>query len=98
MRHAPFSLNRSRRVVVRGSAMFALVFLAPVVLPAHPSVVAAATTRVPALPDRLSDGDFWKLVTDISEPGGVFRIVDNFTSNEREIGALFTQLRDRKIS
>jgi hypothetical protein len=53
---------------------------------------AAAATR---LPERLSDAEFWKLVTDISEPGGYFRIADNFTSNEREIGRIFTMLRDR---
>jgi hypothetical protein len=46
-----------------------------------------------SLPDRLSDADFWKLVSDISEPGGYFRIVDNFTSNENEIGGIFTRLR-----
>jgi len=45
------------------------------------------------LPARLSDADFWKLVADISEPDAYFRIVDNFTSNENEIGGLFTQLR-----
>lgn len=53
----------------------------------------ADASFIPALPDKLSDADYWKLITDISEPGGYFRIVDNFTSNEREIGQLFTQLR-----
>jgi hypothetical protein len=33
------------------------------------------------LPAKLSDSAFWKLVTDISEPGGMFRS-DNFVSNE----------------
>ena len=46
------------------------------------------------LPDRLSDAEFWSLVDSISEPGGFFRITDNFTSNEREIGQLFTMLRE----
>ena len=46
------------------------------------------------LPDRLSDAEFWSLVDSISEPGGYFRIPDNFTSNEREIGQLFTMLRE----
>jgi hypothetical protein len=45
------------------------------------------------LPTRLSDAEFWKLVSDISEPGGYFRIVDNFTSNENEIGGIATELR-----
>jgi len=35
-----------------------------------------------ALPDRLSDKEFWHLVTSLSEPGGYFRS-DNFVSNER---------------
>lgn len=46
------------------------------------------------LPERLSDADFWALVDSISEPGGEFRIRDNFTSNEREIGQLYTMLRE----
>ena len=46
------------------------------------------------LPERLSDADFWALVESISEPGGEFRIRDNFTSNEREIGQLYTMLRE----
>jgi hypothetical protein len=49
------------------------------------------------LPEKLSDAEFWKLATDISEPGGFFRITDNYTSNEREIGILFTMLRDQKV-
>lgn len=47
------------------------------------------------LPQRLSDAEFWALVSSVSEPGGYFRIQDNFTSNEREIGMLFTMLRER---
>jgi hypothetical protein len=50
-----------------------------------------------ALPTRLTDAEFWKLQADISEPGGYFQIRDNFTSNEMEIGALFTALRERKV-
>src|SRR5690242_16225159 len=45
-------------------------------------VVTAASAWT--LPDRLSDQEFWKLVTDFSEPGGYFRNADitNLTSNE----------------
>ena len=57
---------------------------------------AAAQTR--ALPTALSDSAFWKLVTDISEPGGYFRITDNFTSNEMEVGELFTMLRTTAVT
>ena len=48
-------------------------------------LVVAIGTSVAAqstIPDRLSDADFWKLVNDISEPGGYFRS-DNFLSNEQ---------------
>jgi hypothetical protein len=58
-----------------------------------PGSPAAATTAVAALPDRLSDAEFWALQTEISEPGGYFRITDNYTSNEGEIGRLFGELR-----
>ena len=64
----------------------------------------AAHAQAPAptdrLPSRISDADFWAMVDttgaqSISEPGGTFRIADNFTSNEREIGQLYTMLRER---
>jgi len=67
-------------------------------------VAAPAQAQAPApaaaarLPERLSDADFWALVDSISEPGGFFRITDNFTSNEREIGQLYTMLRERGTS
>lgn len=51
-----------------------------------------------ALPERLSDRDFWQLVTEISEPGGYFRIEDNFTSNETEVGQIFTMLRESGVA
>src|SRR5690606_29522322 len=61
-------------------------------------VVTRATAppiQVAPLPAQLSDAEFWKLASDISEPGGYFRIVDNFTSNEREVGQLYSMLRAR---
>lgn len=56
---------------------------------------AAAASRVP---EKLTDAEFWALITDISEPGGYFRITDNFTSNEMEVGAVSTMLRATKVS
>jgi hypothetical protein len=50
-----------------------------------------------SLPERLGDAGFWKLASDISEPGGYFRITDNYTSNEREVGRLFTALREAGV-
>jgi hypothetical protein len=62
-----------------------------------PALAQAAPTAS-HLPTRISDADFWALVDSISEPGGYFQIADNFTSNEREIGQLFTMLRERGTS
>ncbi len=64
------------------------------------ALAIASTTpvaRTAGLPDRLTDADFWQLVTDVSEPDGYFRITDNYTSNEGEIGRIFTMLRDSGI-
>jgi hypothetical protein len=67
--------------------------------PASSSATAGASASASrGLPQRLSDTDFWKLQADLSEPGGYFRIEDNYTSNEMEVGQLFTMLRDRRIS
>ncbi|MGH7615788.1 MAG: hypothetical protein ACREPM_01020 [Gemmatimonadaceae bacterium] len=45
------------------------------------TVAVGASSLGAQLPAKLSDSAFWKLVTDISEPGGMFRS-DNFVSNE----------------
>ena len=74
--------------------------------PVNPAPAAGAATvesrpsvaPSDALPTRLSDAEFWKLQADISEPGGYFQIRDNFTSNEMEVGALFTMLRASKVA
>lgn len=63
------------------------------------SLPAPRPTPTPSgLPDRLSDRDFWALQASLSEPGGYFRIEDNFTSNETEVGHIFTMLRERNVS
>jgi hypothetical protein len=78
----------------------------PLALVLCTTAAIAASVRPPAtmlsaapaaLPDRLSDADFWKLSADISEPGGYFRITDNYTSNEREVASIFTMLRERGL-
>jgi hypothetical protein len=74
--------------------------------PVNPAPVAAAATvesrpgvaPSDALPTRLTDAEFWKLQADISEPGGYFQIRDNFTSNEMEVGALFTMLHESNVA
>ncbi len=80
-----------------------LLALATAFMPARASLVAqgvpaTAAAAASSLPSKLSDADYWKLVTDMSEPGGYFRIVDNFTSNEMEIGQLFTMIRQQKVT
>src|SRR5438034_242608 len=66
--------------------------------PTVPVLAAPYQAGVPSLPDRLSDAEFWTLMSDISEPDGVFRLADNFTSNEPEVGRVFTMLREKGIA
>jgi hypothetical protein len=63
-----------RRVVVTSALAIAPVF----VLAPTPHRLAASGVELPA---RLSDQEFWRLVTDFSEPNGYFRS-DNLLSNE----------------
>jgi hypothetical protein len=60
---------------------------------APPPSAAAAPAAVPAarLPERLSDAEFWKLIVDLSEPGGSFRS-DNLLSNEVWLQYVIPQL------
>jgi hypothetical protein len=81
-------MTASRSVRSAGFVVLALWLVFGVVAPAGPAA---------ALPDKLSDADYWKIVTDFSEPGGYFRITDNFTSNEREVGAVFSMLRATSV-
>ena len=84
------------RMVVAASLVAAAAILS---LPVQAGVNRGAGQQLAtALPSRLTDVDFWKLVTDISEPGGFFRITDNYTSNEAEVGRMFTMLRERKVT
>jgi hypothetical protein len=57
------------------------------------------STRLSAwvVPDRLTDQQFWKLVSDSSEPGGYFRNSDitNLTSNEMLYQRVLTDLLNR---
>jgi len=64
---------RQRRVLA-GLALVVAVCLSG--LSRAPVVIAADT-----LPDRLTDAEFWQLITDVSEPNGNFRS-DNLLSNE----------------
>src|SRR5262245_28282126 len=64
-----------RQRVLSGLSLFLVAGLAWIALvPRHEVILQN-------LPDKLSDADFWNLITEISEPGGYFRS-DNFVSNE----------------
>jgi hypothetical protein len=71
--------------LVAGFALFAAVASAPVLRAQAPAV---------DLPSRLSDTEFWQLITAISEPGGYFRS-DNFLSNEAGFQYVIPELQRR---
>ncbi len=52
----------------------------------------ARTAAAAAIPQRLTDTEFWKLVTDFSEPDGFFRS-DNLVSNEDTYPAIVPELQ-----
>ena len=58
-----------------------LVFVLALGLVAQPPAAATAAATADTLPARLPDAEWWKLIEDLSEPGGVFRS-DNLLSNE----------------
>src|SRR5438105_6958127 len=60
-------------------------------------LVFAAFTRIWAVPERLTDQEFWKIVQDSSEPGGYFRSADitNLTSNELQYEYVLADLVNR---
>ena len=60
-----------RRVLVTGAVAACCLSLLPTLVP----------LAADSLPSRLSDSEFWKLVSDFSEPNGTFRS-DNLLSNE----------------
>src|SRR6185437_652320 len=66
-----------RRFLAAAAALVAACVLAPPYAPAIESVRAAGDS----LPSKLSDQEFWRLVTEFSEANGTFRS-DNLLSNE----------------
>jgi len=91
------SLSRPIRAIA-----IAVAIACSALLPTQPVSVAVLAApdqaAAPSLPDRLSDAEFWTLVSSVSEPGGFFRIADNFTSNEPEVGRVFTMLREKSVA
>lgn len=66
-------MSRRRVIFLAGSFVPALLVVLPLAL--------GVRTAAEALPGRLTDREFWALVTDFSEPDGTFRS-DNLLSNE----------------
>ncbi len=56
------------------------------------STVPAATRGAGALPDKLSDSEYWALIDGLSEPGGNFRS-DNLVSNEIYMQSIIPELQ-----
>src|SRR2546423_5581353 len=65
------------RMIVTRSRRHAVTFAAAVGL----WLAAGRSVVGQALPARVSDEEFWRMVSEFSEPGGFFRS-DNFVSNE----------------
>jgi hypothetical protein len=59
-------------------------------------IVSRAQIATNTLPTELNDGVFWQMVTDFSEPGGLFRS-DNFVSNERTYQEVIPELKRRAL-
>ena len=52
----------------------------------------ASASRAQAIPGRLADTTFWRMMTEFSEPGGYFRS-DNFVSNETSFQWIIPELQ-----
>src|SRR5690349_11401759 len=57
-------------------------------------VATTAFRAAESLPAKLSDGEFWKLISDSSEPDGVF-FSENLVSNEREFQSVIPALLEK---
>jgi hypothetical protein len=57
------------------------------------SVAPRPITAAGELPSQLSDQEFWRLVTEMSESGGYFRS-DNFVSNETTFQFVIPELKN----
>src|SRR2546430_6744710 len=81
--------KRARILVILGAAVILAL--------ATFSAVHSTAPRALAVPDRLTDQEFWKIVQDSSEPGGYFRSADitNLTSNELQYEYVLSDLVNR---
>lgn len=77
---------RSARAACAAAVIVALCVVAP--------SAALRLSGASALPDALTDHEFWQLVTNLSEPGGWFRS-DNLLSNELGFPLILSELARR---
>ena len=66
--------------------------------PLRAQAAPATATSAATLPSKIADAEYWRLINDLAEPGGYFRIPDNFTSNEIEVGWIFSRLQETKVN
>jgi hypothetical protein len=85
-------MSRLRRLAaVSAVAGIALVAALSPAIAAQAQQVATPVVAAKRLPDRLTDREFWKLSTEMSEPDGYFRF-ENFLSNETTFQVVIPQL------
>src|SRR5262245_38205769 len=65
----------TRRSLLKTASLLALLVTA--------ALTCFSQAAAPALPSEISDKDFWKMIVDLSEPGGTYPY-ENFISNELE--------------
>ena len=57
-----------------------------------PAAAPAATPAASTIPAQISDAEFWRMITDFSEPGGYFRS-DNLVGNELTLQEVIPELK-----
>ena len=57
-----------------------------------PILVGAMAVQSTGLPSEISDKDFWRMIVELSEPGGSYPY-ENFVSNEREVQDVIPALK-----
>jgi len=71
---------------------FPIRFILILVILVFCSLVGTSSAQVRGLPDRISDQDFWRMITELSEPSGQYT-GDNWISNEATIQDVIPPLR-----
>lgn len=75
----------SRRLFIAAAMIAAVTSLLPM-------VVGGTPAQAPALPSEISDKDFWRMIVDLSEPGGSYPY-ENFVSNELQVQDVIPALK-----